>query len=64
MRTWRLTCVGAATVSRLTTRSGSSTNWFATWTMFAASSAVATVPLSTSDWSMVAALTACPGAML
>ena len=42
---------------RFTTRVGSSTNWFATCTAFAASSGVLTVPVSTSDWSTVVAVT-------
>ena len=62
--TCRFTWVGAATLRRFTTRVGSSTNWFATWTTFAACSALATVPVRTSDWSTVLALTDWPGAML
>ena len=62
--TCRFTWVGAATFRRFTTRVGSSTNWFATWTTFAACSALATVPVRTSDWSTVLALTDWPGVML
>ena len=62
--TCRFTCVGAATLRRFTTRVGSSTNWFATCTMFAACSALATVPVRTSDWSTVLAFTDWPGVML
>ena len=62
MRTCRFTWVGAATVIRLTTRAGSSTNWVATCRTLAAWSGVATVPVITSDWSTVAAVTYWPGA--
>ena len=62
MRTCRLTWVGAATVMRLTTRAGSSTNWFATCITLVACSALPTVPVSTSDWSTVVACTRWPGA--
>ena len=64
IRTWRLTCVGEATVIRFTTRAGSSTNWPATCMTLAASSGVLTDPVMTSDWSTVVAVMFCPGATL
>ncbi len=62
MRTIRLTWVGAATFSRLTTRVGSSTNCAATSMMLVACSGDCTVPEITSDWSTVVAVTEPPGA--
>ena len=61
MRTCRFTWVGDWMFMRLTTRVGSSTNWLATCTALAASSGVLTVPVSTSDWSTVVAVTRWPG---